>query len=163
MGGLHVSENIRLQRRFWVAERIGWGVLTLIVLAALLGLFGTGPLDRATAVAATGALRADYPRFARIQSPLSVTLRFEPPAGQARAQIWLEQSYLDAIDLKRITPEPESAVLGADRLTYVFALGEEAGQRTVKIQFEARGPGYLEGRMGVVDAGEVNIGHFFYP
>jgi hypothetical protein len=38
--GLQIDEHYRSQRRSWVADRIGWVVMALVMVAALAGLFG---------------------------------------------------------------------------------------------------------------------------
>jgi hypothetical protein len=57
-----VEAQIGFQRRLWRAERIGWGCMALLVLAALAGLTGGGgPLSRATGAAPEGSLALGDP------------------------------------------------------------------------------------------------------
>ena len=79
--GLEVHEDMRLVRRSWVVQRIGWGVMAALLLAALLGLFGTGPLSRATATAPGGAVTLDYDRFGRYLGPATLLIRVGPGAA----------------------------------------------------------------------------------
>ncbi len=51
---LDVEEDMAFQRRNWRAERIGWAAMVAIVIAAVLGLFASGPLSWATAQTPTG-------------------------------------------------------------------------------------------------------------
>jgi hypothetical protein len=44
VGDLEVDQNLEFEKVFWRAQRIGWGVVALVVLAALLGVFGNGSL-----------------------------------------------------------------------------------------------------------------------
>lgn len=49
VGELEIEEDLDFQRRMWRLQQIGWALLVLVVVAALLGLFGKGPLSRAVA------------------------------------------------------------------------------------------------------------------
>ena len=68
-GALSLNQNLIFQKRFWRAQRIGWGVLTVALLAALLGVFGSGPLSHTTVSDASGRLTITYERFARLLAP----------------------------------------------------------------------------------------------
>jgi hypothetical protein len=37
---LEVNEELEFQRRDWMAQRVGWTVMALVVVVALLGLLG---------------------------------------------------------------------------------------------------------------------------
>jgi hypothetical protein len=49
----------RLTDLVWTFQRVGWVAMLLVVIAALAGLFGTGPLDRgiSRAVASESGIR----------------------------------------------------------------------------------------------------------
>lgn len=59
-GGLEVSQDLNFQRREWVVQRVGWVVMAVLLVAALLGLFGPGPLSKSIAGSASGPVRAEY-------------------------------------------------------------------------------------------------------
>jgi hypothetical protein len=65
-GDLEIPEDLPFQRREWVAERVAWAVMALLIAGALLGFFGTGPLSRTTAGDEAGPLWLEYERFARL-------------------------------------------------------------------------------------------------
>ena len=46
---LAIREDMRHQRLEWAVERVGWAAVALVLVAALAGLLGHGPLSRATA------------------------------------------------------------------------------------------------------------------
>ena len=66
---LELHQDPRFTRRIAAIQRAGWVVMGLVIAAALLGLFGAGPLSRATAEAADGTLRLEYDRFGRLSAP----------------------------------------------------------------------------------------------
>src|SRR6185312_17388207 len=59
-----IREDMGFQRTSWVVERAGWIALTLLLLAALAGLFGHGWLSKDSI--GDGIMRVDYDRFQRI-------------------------------------------------------------------------------------------------
>jgi len=65
VGSLEIVQDMTFQRRAWVVQRIAWVVMLLIVVAAVLGLFATGPLSGTTAKTDDGVLTIEYGRFAR--------------------------------------------------------------------------------------------------
>jgi hypothetical protein len=60
---LQIDEDLAFQRREWKIQRVGWGAMALVIIAALLGVFGTGPLSNATLE--REGLRLEYERFCR--------------------------------------------------------------------------------------------------
>ena len=71
----------------WALQRIGWAVMALVVLVGLVGLFGTGPLSRATAGEEEAPLFVEeYERFARFMLPTTLRVRLDP-MGQGEARL----------------------------------------------------------------------------
>jgi hypothetical protein len=68
-----------------------------------------------------GPLWAEYHRFWRLKSPMSLRLYFVPQAARSgQARVWLSRSYLEAMSVQHVTPQPQRVEAGPDRLTYVF-------------------------------------------
>jgi hypothetical protein len=42
--GLQIDQALNFQRRFGRVQRVAWGLLALVPVAAIAGLFGGGPL-----------------------------------------------------------------------------------------------------------------------
>jgi multidrug efflux pump subunit AcrA (membrane-fusion protein) len=85
-----IESQLGFQRRFWVAERIGWVAMVGLMLAGLLGLLGgDGPL--ATAERRVEGVSVTWARFQRLgrSTPLRITLppgvpaALRPPTGFA--------------------------------------------------------------------------------
>lgn len=107
MGGsrrtLDIRDDLVFERREWFVQRVGWGVLVAILLLAIAGLLGKGPLSRATA--SDGALRVDYERFLHADAPASMRLTVAKPSGDV-VRLSFDQAYLDALDVQRLQPQP---------------------------------------------------------
>lgn len=113
---MEVNANIEFQRRAWVAQRVGWLVIAAIIVAALLGIFGGGPLSRA-AVEGDG-LRLEYERFARLQQPTRLRLALSKTAP---SEVALKRGYLESFRIEQITPEPCEIEASGEWLVYRFS------------------------------------------
>ncbi|HEX7080192.1 MAG TPA: hypothetical protein VF329_04190 [Gammaproteobacteria bacterium] len=160
---LEISEDMEFQRRTWIVERFGWAVLALIVVAAILGLFGKGLLGHAEATAADGTLTVEYYRFWRMQSPMMVGVAAQTVPTGDRARIWMDRAYVESVQVDRITPEPESVEAAADRLIYVFALAHAGEPLRATFEVEPQRPWRVRGRVGVEGGEMVMFSQFVYP
>jgi hypothetical protein len=113
---MEIDADVEFQRRSWVAQRIGWWLIALAVIAALLGSFGGGPLSRTSAVG--DGLRLQYERFSRLQR--STTVRFSL-GSEANSQIAFSRRYIDAVRIEQIIPEPSEVAAAGEWLIYRFA------------------------------------------
>jgi hypothetical protein len=103
VGDLEVNEDLTFQRRSWVMQRVGWVVMTLVMLAALVGLFGgAGALGgEAQASSEDAAVSVSYERFLRFMKPTTLQIQLSQEAGKERkVSIWLEREYLDEFQVQ---------------------------------------------------------------
>ena len=162
VGDLEIGQDLKFQRREWTVQRVAWVVIGLILVAGLLGLFGSGPLSDAATEA--GPLRLDYGRFERKHRPTELRVQVAGDATQqGRFELWLSQPYLDGVDIRSINPEPEQTRAGADRTVYVFQVGDPGRPANVGFDVEPAQIGRLRGRVGLVGGPEVEFGQFVYP
>lgn len=159
--GLELDQDLAFQRREWVAERVGWFAIAALLVAALLGVFGTGPFSSASS---GGALvRIDYERFGRRLAPVELRIRLGEDASQGGvARMWIAHDYLDSVHLEGITPEPDATEARADRIVFAFAVAD-GGPGTVAFHMRPDSFGVLSGRVGVVDGPELRFWQFIYP
>uniref|UniRef100_A0A1I7YW47 CinA domain-containing protein n=1 Tax=Steinernema glaseri TaxID=37863 RepID=A0A1I7YW47_9BILA len=73
-------EDMSMQQRVWRFERVGWYLLVIVVLLALAGLFGNGPLSDAEVVSQDGRVKVEYQRLSRSGTTdnLYITVQGEP-------------------------------------------------------------------------------------
>lgn len=122
-----VRENMRFQRRTWIAERIGWTILVLITLVALSGVFGNGPLSWQTA--SGGSLTVDYERFQRVTRLSRFTFEIGRQSGP-ELQLHLSSAFQQNFEISNIQPQPTRSTAGADGIDLAFA-GKGAGARII--------------------------------
>lgn len=161
IGDLEVAQDLRLQALGWRVQRVGWACMALAVIAAAAGLFGSGgPASRASAVADHGALRAEYPRFARRQAPQTLRLHFGADAVRGgEATLWLERAYVDRMVVEQVVPAPQRVSVGPERLTYRFA-ADGPGMVSFHVRFD--GPGMVHGLAGT-GTSVLALRHVVYP
>jgi hypothetical protein len=119
--GLQIDEDLRFQRRDWLAQRVGWCALGLILLAGFAGAFGSGPLSHLRTTNGRG-LAVEYERFVRHGARTNVTVRVAPAAiSSDQARISLSRDYLLSHDLLSVVPEPRSVRSVGNDIEYLFA------------------------------------------
>lgn len=162
------------QKRSWTFERIGWVVMVLLVVAALLGLFSTGPLSQVTVQDPEGLVQVQYDRFQRYRAPTTLRVTFLKPSGMespgadapgdgATASLRISRTLVDAIGIERIQPEPEQVRSAGEALVFVFrrAAGDEADTVLFAVKPDSFGP--VRGEIGLVGHEPIPLAPFIYP
>lgn len=158
---IQLAENMSLQERLWLMQRVGWVVFAAIILTAMLGLFGQGPLS--SVAAESGRLRIDYERFARLATPTSFDVRVAPSAASTTVEVWLSQDYLQQMKVNDVSPEPMEVRIDNDRLVYVFALQQAGVAAQISFYITPLRPGLLSGQAGLTNEQPLELSQFIYP
>jgi hypothetical protein len=133
---LQLDDDNDFQRREWRVQRIGWLGLAAFVLAALLGVFGSGPLSHAV-VRASG-LAVEYERFVRADAQSLLTIEL-PPSDTASTELRISRDYVDAVDITQMWPEPSISELREGDAVFLFERPAPARTpTTVTIEFKPR-------------------------
>jgi hypothetical protein len=154
LNSMGIDAEIDFQRRVWIAQRVGWVVIGILILTATLGLFGSGWLSRASAHG--GGLRIEYERFARLQQPTKIRLVL---SGQT-PQVALHRRYFDSVQIEQITPEPSAVESAGEWLIYRFA-GATPG--AVILQLKPEEFGTLIGAAKLSGGNPLVFRQFVYP
>jgi hypothetical protein len=123
---LQIDADMNYQRRAWAFQRFGWLLIAALVLAALFGLFGGGPLSSASAEGVR--VRLDYDRFARLGQSTKLRLSF---MNAPSTRLELSRAYLDSFRIEQITPAPRATDGNQDWLGYSFA-----GEGSMTVAFD---------------------------
>jgi hypothetical protein len=159
-GDLQINEDLAFQRRDWFAQRIGWGVLGLVLVAGLLGLTGSGPLSRVTR-SDGGSLTVEYDRFVRHGSLANLTFRTRPGAV-TDARIAIDRGFLVANDLQRLVPEPDTTRSRGDEIEFAYEVAP-GGALNARWTFEPEDIGRHTTTVRLNDGAPVEIRQFTYP
>jgi hypothetical protein len=137
------GEDSGHQQVEWRVEQAGFVMWALILIAALAGLLGPGPLSSVSAASADGSIQAAYHRFARLQAEGRITLRLSPSLVRDGAiRLRINRAFTESAAIERIQPEPREMVIAGEELIYVFPA--EKGQATASVEFR-----FNPARMGV--------------
>jgi hypothetical protein len=162
--GPDLNQDLPFQYRTWRIQRIAWGAIALILLCAVLGLFGHGPLSRATIRDPSLPLSLNYDRFGRYQSALILRVHVhERAANQDIVRIWLSYDYLSKIEIKQIVPEPEGAETSPTGMIYLFRLAQPEQRSDVIVNLEMEAIGFIEGRIGLDESHALTFLQWTYP
>ena len=164
VGDLEISQDTAFQRREWGVQRVGWVVWLAVIVAALVGLMGEGPLSAATAGVQDDPLRVQYHRFVRHAAPRTLEIELQPGTVQGRqARVWINREYLEGLQIQDITPEPSSVEAASDKVIYVFDLDEKGERTTMLFDLEHESMGRKLARVGLGDRQVVSFTQFVYP
>ena len=164
VGDLEVHEDLKFERRQWTVERIGWLTMLALIIAALLGAFGRGPLSKRNEQTRDKTLSIEYDRFGRLQAQTDVKLKIAEAALSGRElRLWLDRAYMARFEIKEINPEPERIDLGADRMTLVYRVPQRERPLSVNLILEPVEFGSVAGAAGVEGKDSVTFSQFVYP
>jgi hypothetical protein len=162
---LQIEESESYQRRDLRVQRVGWAVLALKAIAALLGGLGQGTLAWAEQTSAEATVHVRYERLVRRHSPARLEFTIAPGLAGAdgRVRLWLDRSYADELEITGIQPEPADVSVTPTLLIYQFAVAD--GGRPVLISFSVQydRAGMSRASAGVLPRGTVQLGQFVFP
>jgi hypothetical protein len=119
--------------------------MTLLMVVTLLGLFGSGPLSRASAGAESTPLYLEYDRFGRLSNPTELRI------------------YVKSVQIEKVMPEPDRIELASDRLIYNFPVVEPNQVGLITFHLKPTQFGLLVGQVGLVEGETLNFNQFIYP
>ena len=161
---IEVDEDMAWQRRTWAIQRIGWVAMGVPVLTALTGVFGYGPVSWRQASDPAGLLRVETERFRRQGSEFTLRVDIAPEATIHNAiPLRVSGTFLDAVEVKGIVPEPrESRSLGAD-VEYLFPLAQPGQAVTIRFALKIREVGSPSAEIGLTGREPARFTQFVYP
>lgn len=164
-GDLEINQDLAFEKRTWVFERTGWALMAIVIVAAWLGLFGIhGMLSDTTLTHDAAPLRLTYNRFARRVAPASLVFEVGPGAGKPGSlTIWLSRSYVDRIQIERITPFPQRVQTGGDRMMFTFSVPESGEPAVIRFDLQTDTAGMLRGEAGLGSAAPLRFQTLVYP
>jgi len=157
-----LEQDSAFHRWVWRLERIAWGFMLLIVVAALLGLFGRGLLSHGHLHAADGSLDLRYDRFVQVSSETVIDISI--PARESRlCSLWINRSYFDRVEIKQMIPNPRALELSGDGWLYTFGPGPAGKALPVRLLIVPRQAGGMEGCVNTGGRTTLCFQQFVYP
>jgi hypothetical protein len=160
---LQINDDMAFHKRDWFAERVAWIVMSLIVIAALLGLFSAGPLSAARAAHPSGAMEIEYPRFLRLGAPAMMTLRLVPQAVPADSFAFiLDEPFVETFRIDNVVPPPVRTLAAGGGLRLEFASSGEP-RATVTLHVEPIRFGAVSPQVALPGGANLRLPAFVYP
>lgn len=163
-GDLEINQDVRFQDREWTVERVGWLLLVALLIIAVLGLFGNGPLSRTTSSSPDAGLKVAYERFGRRGGSQELTLRASANAATNGSwQIEVTRAYLASLEIVTITPEPDSAETTRRGVRYTFTQAAPDAALEVIFAVTPRSLWSHSGEIRIGDEPPATVWQFFFP
>ena len=152
------------ERANWKFERWGWLAMGLILLAAVLGLLGPGPLSKATAGQKDSNLWVEYHRFEHYEAPTELKIHVGARGlSTAMPALTVNRHFLEKVTIEDIEPRPEQVKAGGDEFVYIFAFAATNEPTTITLKLRSNGFGKIPAHLKFSDSADVRFSQFFYP
>jgi hypothetical protein len=162
VGDMEVEQDLDYQRVAWNLQRIGWSVMALLIVAALLGLFGSGLLSQETVQASNSKAAVEHDRFIRNQSPTILTVT-AVPSREETAMIELDKRFVDKVQIEQISPQPSSVQISSNSYIYSFPLQSAVETLTITFYYRPQGIGWIDGILKQANVEDIPFKQFVYP
>ena len=160
---LQIDDDMAFHERDWIAERIAWAMMALIVMAALLGLFSSGPLSAARSADPSGAMEVEYSRFLRLGTPGKMTLRLRPQSAPADGFAFiLDERFVETFRIISVSPPPVRSLTAGGGLRLEFASSGEPGA-AVTLHLEPLRFGAVSPQVALPGGANLRLPIFVHP
>jgi hypothetical protein len=161
---LQINADPVYQARTWRVQRIGWGVFVVLIIGGLTGLFGSGPLGRATVGSPGEGFAADYDRFARVHASSTLVMQIDRRLSRNdEIGIVLSGDIVRAIEIESTTPPVDGTSLNPAGAVLRFRTDRQPGELTVVLYAKPQRAGVLASRIGVHGGPLHEIRQWTYP
>ncbi|MEO1968396.1 MAG: hypothetical protein ABGW87_06750 [Sphingomonadaceae bacterium] len=130
-----VSVDPVQQEYMWVASRVGWIIMLLIVVAAFLGFTGSGGVFAHQSVG-IGQAHADIPRVSRWAATDYLTVRFESRLSKT-ITVLIPQRFLTTFTIEAVSPQPSSVMATSEGELFTFDTSAESGPSIARFSIRA--------------------------
>jgi hypothetical protein len=154
---LEIEEHPQFERVWRMLQTIIFGVLMLLVVAALLGLFGSGPA--AFARSEDGYARVKFQQFASARSQSRLQVEVPNPAS-AHISVWIDRDLARTMGIETVKPSPIASVVEASGTRYLFPAG--AGGGAIEFSAKPMEPGFSRGTI-MVDGRSHSLHQLIWP
>lgn len=147
------------QRRNWWIQRIGWALFLLILVLAVLGLFGEGLLSAARHEG--GSATIEFSRCARRGVPTRIVVELH--AGSSPSPLVLSRSFADRLRADSVIPPAAHNTATRDGLILEFGRPANESDRWVRFEVVYHEAGLFDGWISIAGGTPLRIRQFVYP
>ena len=164
ISGIDIDQDMDYQWREWRAHRVAWVVFAVIIVAALLGLLGQGPLSKGRAGEPGSSLALEWERIDRYQAPTDMQIAVGPNMAQnGEIRLLLNHEFMERIEFVSFLPEPASAETGAEGIMWVFQVSDAVQPARIRLNFEHEVIGRTLGQARLNDGPALPFDMFVLP
>jgi hypothetical protein len=142
---LEITQNLQFQvrmRRFQCALQ---ALLVVVVVGALAGLFGDGPLSRREVRDAKGRLSVRFDRFGRFDASQLIEVEVTPgKVGGDRFSLQVGSEFFRAVTIESIVPQPERQSVTPGMVRYEIGRTGAGGRTLLTIQYRPATEGWIK-------------------
>ena len=153
----------------YIAQRIGWLLIAAVIVLALLGLFGDGPLSRAKATSSSEgiSIELEYQRFARSRSPQELRVTIDAPNATAdTVAVAFSDRLASGVQITGTSPEGATGAFVSDA-ALAWRIDDWTQPIEITIEYIPRARWRFEGAITVIigetPGREVSFTQFLYP
>jgi len=159
-----LNQDLDVQHKTWILQRIGWIGMALIILAAFTIYAAAATSRRIYEPEKPKLFRLEYDRFGRYGSESLLRLDLTAEATQSHHVIvWMDRTFWTSHVVEQIAPEPISSSIGPGGFLYTFDIGAPNVPAIVIVRLRPEYAGSLEGHIRVNDRGSVTFHQFIFP
>jgi hypothetical protein len=157
---IEVGSDLDFEKRWRRVQRVLWTVMSLVVVAGLLGLFGRGPLSHGKAIGRSAS--AEFERFARFKTPAQITFLVPGGISGSSLDVFVDAPLLESLRIEQTKPQPVDMRAEPGGGATMQFLKSTSAPFTVHFTQEFSKVGPQEGELMV--AGEqLQLRQFVYP
>ncbi|HEV2087673.1 MAG TPA: hypothetical protein VGR21_05125 [Cryptosporangiaceae bacterium] len=161
--GLQLEENLAFERREALVERVAWPVIAAVLVAAVAGVFGAGPVSRTTTENRDGTVSVTYQRFARQVADTQLQVRVAPGAvREGTVTVFISAGWIANVDLRQVIPSPDKATRTDDGVYYEFS-GRPQAPVVVSFGYRPNGAGLQSATVHAGNTGGAELWQLIYP
>ena len=159
---MHLGYDPQIENGWVRIQRVAWGVMAVLVLGGIAGIFGRGPLSTAQASTADGAVTVRYERFARFRTPSQSVITVTQPQTAA-LRVHVAGAWLAALPAQSLDPRPAEEIPVAGGTDFVFAAEAGSGPVRITLTQQAAKAGLVRGEITVQGERPVAVTQFVWP
>ena len=156
-----LEPNNGFEARWSRVQTILQGLIGLIVVAGLIGVFGQGWLSKAAQAFPAAPLNVTYERLLRANAPAEIIVAVTRPLASEMLQIEVGSDLLDHASINATQPRATSVDATPLGVTYSFRLGPER-QGSITFKLAPRRVGRVEAELSS-QGDRLRLPLFIYP
>lgn len=161
---LQLKDDMQYHRRAWLIQSIARAAAAVLLLAALIGLWGQGPLSRSSKGEPTDLLRLEYERFGQFRNDTTLKLKVDDSVrADNKIQFWLSRDYLERYQVQEISPQPEQVALDNGHLVYTLSVAQPSDSYDIVFRLVPTRFGVSRGDAGTEGGKVLSFTQLIYP